>query len=167
MPSTWDLVDQARRLMAVIEEDAGVLTEETEAALAAWVNASEDKIGACVMAARRFDTEAQLLKEEEERLYRRRKALDAARERCRGYAQFMLEELEQMGNEPKVKGPNYTAYLQTADSLTYPDDIAQWPLNWRKTVVSPDKQAASDAMRSGAEMPPGFEVVQKRSLRFR
>ena len=167
MPSTWDLVEQARKLMLLIDEDQGVLTEETEAALAVWINGAEDKVGACVVAARRFEAEADILKEEEERLYRRRKAVEQAKERCRGYAQFMLEELEQMGNEPKVKGPNYTAYLQTVESIEYPEDIAQWPLNWRKTVVTPDKTAAQVAHRQGEVLPPGFEVVHKRSLRMR
>jgi hypothetical protein len=167
MPSAWELVESARHLMAVIEDDGGVLTEETEAALAAWVNASEDKIGACVHAARRLTAEADLLKKEEERLYSRRKALEAGEARVREYATMMLLELEGVGQEPKVKTPTYTVWLGESESLHVPDDPALWPKAWTKTVVTVDKRVANAALEAGADVPPGFEVVRKRTVRFR
>lgn len=165
--STWDLMSEAAQLMNLIDENDGVLTEETEKALADWIAASSDKVGACVVAARRLDAEAQLLKEEEERLYARRKALDSGRQRCREYATMMLLELEGVGEIPRVKGSNYTAWLQDSESLVSPEDVAHWPLAWRKVTVTPDKAAAQEALRKGETLPEGFSVVPKRTVRFR
>jgi hypothetical protein len=165
--STWELMSEAATLVGLIEEEAGVLTEATEDALAAWVSASIDKVGACVMAARRLDVEADLLKAEEERLYQRRKGMEAGRLRCREYATMLLVELEAMGEPSKVKGSNYTAWLQDSESLATPEDVAQWPLAWRKVTVAPDKGAAQEALRKGEVLPEGFSVVTKRTVRFR
>jgi len=165
--STWDLMSEAATLMNCIEENAGVLSEESEAAIAAWVSASADKVGACVVAARRLDSEAELLQAEEERLHARRKGMEAGRQRCREYATMLLTEMEQLTGTGKAKGSNYTAWLQDSESLVTPEDVEQWPLEWRKVTVVPDRTAAQEARRKGETLPEGFSVVTKRTVRFR
>jgi hypothetical protein len=167
MPSAWELVEQARRLMSVIADDGGVLTDETEEALAAWVNASEDKVGACIHAARRLEQEQSLLKEEEERLASRRRALAAAEDRVRGYATSMLLEMETMGMEPKLRAPSYSVWLGESESLHAPDDQSLWPEEFIRVSKSVDKRGLTEAVRQGAALPQGFELVKKRSVRFR
>lgn len=167
MPSAWELVEQARRLMAVIADDGGVLTDDTEEALAAWVNASEDKVGACVHAARRLEQEQALLKEEEERLASRRRALAAAEERVRGYATSMLLEMETMGMEPRLRAPSYSVWLAESESLHVPEDQRLWPEEFIRVTKSVDKVGVRDAFHKGAALPQGFEMVKRRSVRFR
>lgn len=165
--STWELMSEAATLVGLIEESDGVLTEDTEAALAAWVSASADKVGACVVAARRLDAEAELLQAEEERLHARRKGMEAGRARCREYATMLLIEMEQLTGSGKAKGSNYTAWLQDSEGLVTPEDVEQWPLAWRKVTVVPDRTAAQEARRKGEVLPEGFSVVTKRTVRFR
>jgi len=167
MPTAWELVEQARRLMEAIADDGGVLTDETEAVLAAWVNASEDKIGACVHAARRLEQEQAILEEEEKRLASRRRALAAAEERVRGYATSMLMEMETMGMEPRLRGQSYSAWLAESESLHVPDDQRLWPEDYIRVTKSVDKKGLTDAVRRGVALPLGFELVKKRSVRFR
>ena len=167
MPSAWELVEQARRLMAVIADDGGVLTDDTEEALAAWVNASEDKVGACIHAARRLEQEQAILKDEEDRLASRRRALAAAEERVRGYATSMLLEMETMGMEPKLRAPSYSVWLGESESLHVPEDPKLWPEEFVRVSKSVDKRGLTEAVRQGAALPLGFELVKRRSVRFR
>lgn len=165
--STFDLINQARHLLTIIEADEGVLTEATEAELLNWLSASEDKLHACLAARKRLDSEAELLREEEKRIAARRKALETASDRVMEFATALLLERETMGEEPKVKTPNYTAWIADTQSILGPDEVSQWPEQWRRVKVEADKAAALREAKNGAQLPTGFHLVTKRSVRFR
>ncbi len=167
MTSTYELLSQARGILDVIDSEAGVLTPEAEAALFAFLDASEDKLGACMAVAKRLDAEGELLKSEETRLRDRRHALENAVDRVRGVASELLLAREALGEEAKVKTSTYTAWLQTTESVRGPDEIAYWPMEWTRTKIEPDRSAALKGLRAGADVPDGFEVVQRRSIRWR
>lgn len=165
--STFDLINKARYLLTIIEADEGVLTETTEAELINWLAISEDKLHACLAARKRIDSEAELLREEEKRIAAKRKALEAASERVMDLATALLVERETMGEEPKVKAPGYTAWLAETQSIAGPDDITEWPEQWRRVKVEADKAAVLREAKSGATLPAGFSLVTKRNARFR
>lgn len=167
MPSTYDLINQARYLLTIIEADEGVLTETTEAELLNWLAVSEDKLHACLAARKRIDSEAELLREEEKRIAARRKALETASERILELATGLLLERETMGEEPKVKTSHYTAWLGETQSILGPDEVSEWPEQWRRIKVEADKSAALREAKNGAQLPTGFHLVTKRSVRFR
>lgn len=167
MPSTYDLINQARYLLTIIEADEGVLTEATEAELLNWLSISEDKLHSCLAARKRIDSEAEMLREEEKRIAARRKALEAASDRILELATGLLLERETMGEEPKVKTSHYTAWLGETQSILGPDEVSEWPEAWRRVKVEADKSAALREAKNGAQLPTGFHLVTKRSVRFR
>lgn len=167
MPSTYDLINQARYLLTIIEADEGVLTEATEAELLNWLSISEDKLHACLAARKRIDSEAELLREEEKRIAARRKALETASDRILELATGLLLERETMGEEPKVKTSHYTAWLAETQSILGPDEVSEWPEAWRRVKVEADKSAALREAKNGAQLPSGFRLVTKRGVRFR
>jgi hypothetical protein len=79
----------------------------------------------------------------------------------------LLIEREAMGEEPKVKTSHYTAWLAETQSITGPDEITEWPQQWRRVKVEADKAAALREAKNGAKLPTGFALVSKRSIRFR
>lgn len=166
MPTTYDLMQQARYLLGLIEADEGVLSETTERELRNWLALSEDKVHACFAARKRIDAEADVLRDEERRLASRRRALEAASDRVGELATQLLMEREQMGEPSKVKTPHYTAWLQETQSVSAPDDLAAWPERWTRTKVEPDRVMAMKALTSG-ETREGFAVVTRRSIRWR
>jgi len=167
MPSTYDLINQARYLLTIIEADEGVLTEATEEELLNWLSISEDKLHSCLAARKRIDSEAELLREEEKRMAARRKALETASDRILELATGLLLERETMGEEPKVKTSHYTAWLGETQSIIGPDEVSEWPEAWRRVKVEADKSAALREAKNGAQLPTGFHLVTKRSVRFR
>lgn len=167
MPSTYDLINQARYLLNIIEADEGVLTETTESELLNWLALSEDKLHACLAARKRIDSEAELLREEEKRIAAKRKALEAASDRILELATGLLFEREAMGEEPKVKTSHYSCWLAETQSILGPDEVSEWPEAWRRVKVEADKSAALREAKNGAQLPNGFHLVTKRSVRFR
>jgi hypothetical protein len=167
MPTTYELIEAARAVFACIDSEAGVLTPEAEAQLIAFLEGSEDKIAACIAVAKRLEAEAELLKSEELRLRDRRHALENGVDRVRAFASDLLLTREQLGEEPKVKTPTYTAWLQTTESIQGPEDIAYWPMEWTRTKIEPDRSSALKAIKAGDETPDGFSIVQRRSVRWR
>ena len=167
MPSTYDLLATSRSLLDMVETEGGALTVEAEAVLQNFITQSEDKVLACLTVIRRADAEADLLKEEEVRLAKRRKAFEATSDRVRELAADLLMARESLGESPKVKTAQYTAWLQDTDSLVGPEDVTDWPAEWTRTKVEPDKKAAMASIKSTGLAPRGFSVAVKRGLRFR
>lgn len=167
MSSTFDLINQARYLLTIIEADEGVLTETTEAELLNWLAQSEDKLHACLAARKRIDSEAELLRDEEKRIAAKRKALENASDRIMELATGLLVERETMGEEPKVKTSHYSCWLAETQSLVGPDEVTEWPEQWRRVKVEADKATALREAKAGAKLPAGFGLVTKRSARFR
>ena len=65
MTTTYDLMRGAARVQMEIEENSGLLSEETAAFLTTWIEQSEDKVLACMHLVRRMEAEAELLEREE------------------------------------------------------------------------------------------------------
>lgn len=166
MPTTYDLMQQARYLLGLIEADEGVLSETTERELKNWLAVSEDKVHACFAARKRIDAEADVLRDEERRLAIRRRALETASDRIGELATGILLEREQMGEPPKVKTSHYSAWLQDTQAVSGPDDVSSWPQEWTRTKVEPDRLMAMKALTAG-ETRDGFGVVTRRSIRWR
>ncbi len=166
MSTTYELLATSRSLLDMVETQGGVLTVEAETVLQDFITKSEDKLHACLAVIRRCEAEAEMLRAEEKRMAERRKAFELTEERVRDLAAYLLEAREQLGEEPKVKTAHYTAWLAESESVVGPEDITDWPAEWVRTKVEPDKAAAKAALKAGAAAH-GFAITKKRSVRFR
>jgi hypothetical protein len=164
--STYELLTMSRDLLDMVETDNGVLTVDAEKTLIDFLVKSEDKLYACMTVIRRLDAEAEFIRAEEKRLAERRKGYEVAVERIKDLAAALLEAREKLGEEPKVKTPQYTAWLQETESIFAPEDITDWPTEWTRIKVEPDKKAALAALKSGTSKA-GFVIMRKRGVRFR
>ena len=114
-----------------------------------------------VRASIKADSEA--VKAEEERLAKRRKALENSRARLEAYAQ---EQMELAGID-KAKDAAFTVAIQNnPPSVDIRDERkidARW---WIPQPAKLDKQAIKKAIQDGLDVP-GAELVQSRGVRFR
>lgn len=167
MTTTYDLMRGAARVQMEIEQNDGLISDETVAFLTTWIEQSEDKVLACMHLVRRMEAEAELLEREEKALRAKRKTCENVADHVKALATGLLIAREAMGEEPKVKGPTYSAWLAETQSIVGPDDVSQWPETWRRTKVEPDRAAALKAAKSGAKLPEGFALESKRGVRWR
>ena len=159
MTTTYDLMRGAARVQMEIDENSGLISEDTAAFLSGWIEESEDKVLACMHLARRVEVEAELRQ--------KRKTCENGAEHVKALATGLLLARETMGEEPKVKGPTYSAWLAETVSIAGPEDVSEWPEAWRRVKVEPDRAAALRAAKGGAELPYGFEVQATRGVRWR
>ena len=167
MTTTYDLMRGAARVQMEIEENSGLLSEETAAFLTTWIEQSEDKVLACMHLVRRMEAEADLLEREEKALRAKRKTCEHVADLVKALATNLLRARESMGEEAKVKGPTYSAWLAETVSIAGPEDVSEWPDVWRRVKVEPDRAAALRAAKGGAELPYGFSLESKRGVRWR
>jgi len=167
MTTTYDLMRGAARVQMEIDENSGLISEDTAAFLAGWIEESEDKVLACMHLVRRMEVEAELLEAEEKRLRQKRRTCENVADHVKALATGLLLARESMGEEAKVKGPTYSAWLAETVSIAGPEDVSEWPEVWRRVKVEPDRAAALRAAKGGAELPYGFSLESKRGVRWR
>jgi 2-keto-4-pentenoate hydratase len=167
MTTTYDLMRGAARVQIEIDQNDGLISDETVAFLASWIAESEDKVLACMHLVRRMEAEAELLEREEKALRAKRKTCENVADHVKALATGLLLARETMGEEPKVKGPTYSAWLAETQSIVGPEDVSAWPETWRRTKVEPDRAAALKAAKAGQELPEGFALESKRGVRWR
>ena len=168
MSSTYDLIITAGQLaldVASLEPEADIDGELAER-LNAYLIGVDDKLGALRFVHTRFKNDADLIADEAKRLQARARTLRASAERVRGLATDLLIAHEETTGEAKVKTPEYTAWIATSRSVKGPKDGVDWPPEYQRTRIEPDKQGALRALRAGATID-GLEVVETRSIRWR
>lgn len=155
IPSTLrDLLD---RLDA--DPDTGEVDGEALAAYAEYTTAAAEKLEGTACYCRELKAEAEAIKAEEERLAKRRKALENKSERLKAY---MMPALEAMGG--KVKGVMVSLRISKTQSVTV-FDIDALPDAFKRVVtkVDPDKMAIKKALKSG-ERIPGASIEERQSV---
>ena len=164
--NTYDLLQSAHSLVVAIEGDEGIDPTMLAPRLAAWLDASDDKLGGCRVAIARLTEGADFLKSEEKRIAERRKAIEAQTAHVRDLATSLLVAREALGEEPKVKTPTYTAWLQASESVDGPERPEDWPTEYQRVTVSADREAAKRALKAGTAIE-GVTLRESRSVRFR
>ena len=147
-PQRAELLDEATRLIDGLAVDI------------------PDKLNAYRGVAVRMEAEARTLREEEQRLASRRRAAESGVERMRAAAAGMLVGWRELGHEPKIKTAEGTYWLQESQSIRGPERVEDWPVEWQRVTVAPDRAAASKAAKAGT-LPEGFGVVTSESVRWR
>ena len=162
----YDLYAQAAHLISTIESLEGADPDILDPQLAAWFDATEDKISAYHAVIKRLETEDAHLKAEADAIAACRKRQAKQADRVRDLATLLLTSMEQLGNEPKVKRPTFSAWLQTTESISVPADAELLPAGFWRTKIEADKTAIKLAIKCG-ETVPGCSVVETRSVRWR
>ena len=100
-PTTSDLLHIAHLFLAHSGE---MEPDDFEAALASFIEESGDKLGALRAVSLRLAAESQIEAEEAARHTTRKERAAKQADRVKGRARELLEAMEQLGEEPKVKG---------------------------------------------------------------
>lgn len=161
----YDLINESARIIALLESPEGADADELDPVLSSWLDATDDKLGAYYAVCQRLDSEDALQKAVADKVASRRKYLAGQRDRVRTMAAALLESREALGEEPKVKRPDFTAWLQASEAVEVVDERAL-PPDLVKTTISADKAAIKIALKSGREVP-GCSLVTSRSVRFK
>lgn len=141
------------------DPDTGEVDGETLAAYAEYNAAAAEKLEGTACYVRELKAEAGAIKAEEERLAKRRKALENKSERLKNY---MMPALEAMGG--KVKGVMASVRIGKSQAVTV-FDIDALPDTFKhvKTTIDPDKVALKKALKSG-EVIPGAALEDRQSV---
>ena len=152
IPSTLrDLLD---RLDA--DPDTGEVDGDALAAYAEYQGAATEKLEATACYVRELEAEAEAIKAEEDRLAKRRKALENKSSRLKTY---MMPALEAMGGKVKASvriGKSQAVTVFDLDAL--PDAFKRVV-----TKVDPDKVALKKALKAGEDIP-GAALEDRQSV---
>lgn len=142
-----ELRDLLDRLDA--DPDTGEVDGEALAAYAEYNAAAAEKLEGTACYVRELKAEADAIKAEEERLAKRRKALENKSERLKNY---MMPALEAMGG--KVKGVMASVRIGKSQAVTV-FDLDALPDAFKRVVtkVDPDKVALKKALKAGEDIP--------------
>lgn len=141
------------------DPDTGEVDGEALAAYAEYNAAAAEKLEGTACYVRELKAEADAIKAEEERLAKRRKALENKSERLKNY---MMPALEAMGG--KVKGVMASVRIGKSQAVTVFDiDALPDAFKHVKTTIDPDKVALKKALKSG-EVIPGAALEDRQSV---
>lgn len=141
------------------DHDTGEVDGEALAAYAEYNAAAAEKLEGTACYVRELKAEADAIKAEEERLAKRRKALENKSERLKNY---MMPALEAMGG--KVKGVMASVRIGKSQAVTVFDiDALPDAFKHVKTTIDPDKVALKKALKSG-EVIPGAALEDRQSV---
>jgi len=148
--SGYELLVMAGELVAQLTDSEGVLDDESEEALEEWFENVEDKIGAYWAVCQRLKSEAQFLKEQADRLAKRRRSMENAEQRIRVLAVELLRANEAITGERKIKRGEFTATLSRSKKTVITDELAVLALpEYVRTSVSVDKVALGADLKAG------------------
>lgn len=141
------------------DPDTGEVDGEALAAYAEYNAAAAEKLEGTACYVRELKAEAGAIKAEEERLAKRRKALENKSERLKNY---MMPALEAMGG--KVKGVMASVRIGKSQAVTVFDiDALPDAFKHVKTTIDPDKVALKKALKSGEDIP-GAALEDRQSV---
>ena len=162
-----ELHRHATALVATLEQPEGADPETFAPELAAFLDGTTDRISAYRWALRAIDSSAAELRSIEATVASRRRYLEQQAARVTSLATMLLTDMEQLGEEPKVKRPEFSAWLATTESVTVADEaIALLPPTMLRVRTEPDKTAIKIALKAGAELP-GCAILSTRGVRWR
>ena len=144
----YELSDSYRLINRRIEETEGDETGEDivlKAALDSIEDAIEVKAQAIVIMAKEWEAEAEALKEEQDRLAKRRKTLE---NRADGIRKYLLSQLVS-AKLTKLKTKLFTMTVNPAKDSVVVDDIELLPPEFVRTKKEAEKAAIKKALEEG------------------
>ena len=161
-----ELLQHAGALIAMLDAPEGADVDAMSEALAAWLGQSDDKLTAYWAVVKRLDAEAQTLRDLEQTLARRRRYLDGQAERVKALASELLAAREALGEEAKVKGPMFTAWLATSKSIEVSVEAEALEPCYQRHTIEVDKRTLQRDLEGG-KIIDGVRIVERRGVRWR
>lgn len=141
------------------DPDTGEVDGEALAAYAEYQGQAAEKLEGTACYVRELEAEAEAIKAEEDRLAKRRKALEGKSARLKAY---MMPALEAMGG--KVKGVMASVRIGKSQAV-YVFDLDALPDAFKRvmTKVDPDKVVLKKALKAGEDIP-GAALEDRQSV---
>lgn len=155
----YELAQNYAELLEMAEEMESDALVDT---LQALEDAIEEKAENIAKLVKNLEADAKIIKEEEQRLAERRRAIEAKVERLKTYLQ---EQLEVAGLQ-KVKRPTITVAIQNNPPSVEIADEKLIPSEFMIPQYKVDKKSILERLKNG-EMVPGAKLVQGRGVRIR
>lgn len=167
MANTWELLEEAHRLMIDLESDNGELSDEALDRIDAFVEGASDKVGAIRHVIDRLSAEEEFHKKMRDRHRKRLGTIANAKDRLNGYAMQLLQAKEELGEQAKASGEWGVAYILISQSIEVsdPDKVPVKYLKEQPPKV--DKAAAKKHMKETNEAIPGFTLTMNQSVQWR
>jgi hypothetical protein len=167
MSSTWELLQEAHRLMVDLEADNGELSEQALDRIDSFVEGAVDKVGAIRHVIDRLSAEESFHKKMRDNHRRRLGTIANAKDRLNGYAIQLLQAKEELGEEAKASGEWGRAWVLISQSIEVTDP-SKVPIKYLKDQPPKvDKTAAKKRMKETNEAIPGFTLTTNQSVQWR
>lgn len=142
-----------------VDPDTGEVDGDALVAYAEYQGQAAEKLEGTACYVRELEAEAEAIKAEEDRLAKRRKALEGKAARLKAY---MMPAIESMGG--KVKGVMASLRISRTQAV-YVFDLDALPDAFKRVVtkVDPDKVALKKALKSGEDIP-GAALEDRQSV---
>lgn len=165
-PSGFDLLREAARIVALLEDAEGELTPEALEAIDAWTGAVDEKLPRYRAVAVAMKYAIEMHAAEVKRHQARIKALKATVERITDLATQVLKAREDVGEEARVRIGGVLYYLQKTERVVGPKRGEDWPVEYQRPKVEPDKAKAKRALKAGLKIE-GVTLEKGRGIRWK
>lgn len=163
MLKLFELAHEYLRILDACDHAGDPESERAFADTIAGIKGEIDhKIDNCSAVVRTMEAEMKALQEEEERMYARRKAIDANKERLKAYMQTQME----LCGLDKSKGARFSVMIQKNPPKVAVDEESKLPDAYWVTKREPNKRDILAAFKSG-QVVPGCRLEESSSLRIR
>jgi hypothetical protein len=152
----YELPEAIRDAMArAVDPETGEINEALESELGALQEAFEQKAEYIALLAREARAEAAAVKQEEDRLAKRRKSAEGRERRLKDYLLHCMSELELT----RIEGSRAKIRIQAnPPSVSWVGDDGAIPEEYRVVSVRANLALARDQYKAGDRLPEGFAV---------
>ena len=164
----YDIPIEANEIEAVLADTGGELTAEIEQRIAEFMRNSKEKIEAAAMVCLSLEDDAEVCRQEAERLLKRAQGLENGARHLKGLMLFAVDE----GFGGKLKTAKFTIWGQSsASTLSFElppgADVHSVPLEYlRMKDPELDKQALKAAYEAELPIPEQVVVSEKPGARY-
>lgn len=164
----YDIPIEANEIEAVLAETVGELTPEIEQRIMGFLRESKEKVEAAAMVALSLEDDADVCRQEAERLEKRAAGLENGAKHLKGLMLFAVDE----GFGGKIKTAKFTIWGQSSAATTSFElppgaDIHAIPLEYlRMKDPELDKQALKVAYEAELPIPDLVVVSEKPGTRY-
>lgn len=167
MPTTYELLTDAGELLLDLEIAGGNLTEESIDKIDQFLMVADDKLGAIKVVMTRFKAEEALHKQWRDHHANRARSLAKTIDYLTSNGTGLLQAMEDLGEEPKVKAEWGSVSLRTTYVTTVAENLDD--VDVRYLLEQPpkvDKAGAKKAIQAG-EQVAGITLTENRKAVWR
>lgn len=164
----YDIPIEANEIETVLADTCGELTPDIEQRIAAFLRESKEKVEAAAMVALSLEDDADVCKQEAERLLKRAAGLESGARHLKGLMLFAVDE----GFGGKIKTAKFTIWGQSSAAtvsfeLPPGGDVHAVPLQFlRMKDPELDKQALKAAYEAELVIPEQIVISEKPGTRY-